>query len=201
MAIRIAALAVLGPVMALRRWWWRRRRGAAVRSSVRPGPPARGGALARLDWILDVPGREERAARRRVTAALVGLAAALGRPGDVYHLIHRTPWDDEAEFRAVGPLLQALGDRLHGHLGREPLEGRTALWPVLERGIHLALVADAATVDPDAPGEPDGIVGALPCRWAFAVAWRRERASTVFRVAVWAPPEAMATVRSHLERA
>jgi len=147
-----------------------------------------------------VPSKGERAARRRVATAIVRIAGRVGRSGDIYHLVYRPPGASDAELRAVGPLLQALGDRVHTHLAREALEGRTSLWPALPRGVWLAEHVDAGEADPDAPGEPDGLVGRLPCRWAFAMAWRRERAATVFRVAVWVPTEAFDAVRSCLDR-
>jgi len=158
-----------------------------------------GGGLGRLDWTVDVPLEEERAARRRVTGAIVRIAESIGSPGDIYHVVSRSPVESETDLRAIGPMLQALGDRLHTFLGREVLQGRTSVWPVLPRGVHLAEYVEAVRYDPDAPGEPGGLLAELPCRWAFAVAWRRERASVIYRVALWVPTEVAATVRAVLE--
>ncbi len=198
LAVRIAALGILGPVVALRRWVWRIRRGREDRSRVAEGPAVTAAGLRRVDWTLDVPSAEERAARRRVTSALVRIAGTVSRPGDVYHLVHRPPGEPETELRAVGPQLQALGDRIHGHLSRSILEGRTSLWPALERGVFLAEHVDPVAFDPDAPGEPDAAMATLPCRWAFALAWQRQKASTVFRVALWVPQESVETVHAFL---
>jgi len=195
-ALRLAALAVLGPAVALRRWWSARKRGGRTESSVREASVPGRGDLCRVDLELDLPLERERAARRELTALVVRLAEALGGRGEVYHLVHRPPWEPESELRAVGPRLQVLGDRFHQHLGRNELESCTSVWLALPPGVFLGTLLDPAAYDPAARGEPDGLLADLPCRWGFAAAWRRREASVLFRLALYVPDTAGPTARN-----
>lgn len=154
----------------------------------------------RLDLVVDVPVADEPGLRLRATDSLVRLAEVLRRPGDVYHLVVRPLDEEESRLRPIGPLIQELGEQLALQLGRTAVRGRTLLWLTLDRGRPLVAAADPGTADPDAPGEPDGLVAAADPRWAAATAIVARGPSVVLRIAVWAGEDDAAAADAALRR-
>ncbi len=195
LAPAVIALAPLAAVLGgLRRW----RRGTATRFEITwrevPG-------RARLEARLDVPAAGEGSARLRCTDAVVRVAETLRSPDDVYHLVWRPRSNEPARLRAVGPLVQQLGDRVALELGRPATGGHTLLWLALTRGRRPGEVVDAATADPGAAGEPDALVTACDPRWAAASAVALRGPAVVFHLAVWVPPAVAGRVERILRRA
>jgi hypothetical protein len=197
-AFRLAALSVLGPLVAARRWWSARARGTRAEASFEERTVPGREDFTRLDLEVDVPADRERAARRELTELVVRLAEVLEGGNEVYHLLYRCPWEAETELKAVGPRLQALGDRLHQHLGRGELERTTSVWLALPRGLYLGTLLDPEAYDPGAEGEPDGLFARLPCRWGFGAAWMRREASVLFRFAFYVPEAGRSAARDLL---
>jgi hypothetical protein len=188
---------VLAPIAAAARALARRRRGTAERGGL---ARSRAGERIRLDVSVDVPIADEVALRLRVTDAVVRAAESLRRPHDVYHLVVRPLDDDEPRLRPVGPLVQELGEQLALQLGRTAMRERTLLWLTLGRDRPLATAVDSDAADPDAPGEPDGLVAAADPRWAAATAVARRGPSAVLRLALWVPEPDAAGVEAILRR-
>jgi len=193
-------LAVMSPFVAIVRTWRRRRRGDDVRvkRKVTVWPDAEHGTLRRIDVTVDVPAAAETVFRRRVTDTVVRIAEALRRSDDVYNMVYRMPADEEALALPVGPLLQELGERFFLALNQGSLEGRTVVWLTLGRGTALAQVVDPATCDPEADGEPEGLLGTPEARWTMASEWARVGPSLVIRLVLVVPAESLESVRARL---
>lgn len=199
-AAGLAVLAVMSPfaliIQSFRRW----RRGDAVRVAVAATP--RQGATNRLqqriDATIDVPLGVEVRIRRKLTDAIVRIAEDLRRPDDVYNMVYRMPSDEEAVTLPVGPQLQELGERFFLVLNQGNLTGRTVVWLTLGRGTALARVADPVTYDPEAEGQPDGLLGTVEARWSMASEWARVGPSLIIRLILVVPASAEAAVSARL---
>ncbi len=156
--------------------------------------------MERLDLTLDLPAGREVEATRELVAAVAWCAERLRAPGDVYHLVERPPWEEEAELRAVGPQVQELAERLALRWGRPELSGTTGVWLVLPAGRWLGRVVPPG-YDPEAAGEPERLLLEAGCRWGFAEAMARDPASVRYRVVVYAVPGAADRVADRLQRA
>jgi len=178
-----AVLAVMSPFALLVHAWRRWRRGDDVRVVVEATERSdtEEGA-ARVEVTVDLPRNDEGGFRRRATDAVIRVAESLRRPDDVYNLIYRTPADDEALALPVGPLLQELGERFFLTLNQGSLDGRTLVWLTLGRGTALAEVVDPATCNPEADGEPEGLLATPEARWAMASEWALVGPSLVIRL-------------------
>lgn len=199
-AARLLILGVLGPLVAARRWGRRRRRGDEFLVELDEGRLERtDGDLERLSLVVDVPPESERTTRREVTALVARVAEDLETDGYVYHLVYRLPWECEARLRSVGPKVQELGERLHLQLGRPELQRLTSVWLVLPRSVYLGTVVDAGVCNPEAEGEPEALIGGLPCRWACATAWWRDEASVFFKVVLYLPIGSTVAARARVE--
>lgn len=196
-ALTAPALVLLAPAAAAVRLVRRWRRGGAERG--RLGRSIVGGRC-RLALTLDVPAATAAMTRLRLTDVVVRVAEALREPDDVYHLVWRPQPEEPAKLRAVGPLVQELGERVALELARPATAGHTLLWLVLPRARHLGGAVDPQNADPDAAGEPDGLVAACDPRWAAATAVAPRGPSQLLRLAVWIPESHAARVEPILRR-
>jgi hypothetical protein len=195
----LAVLAVMSPVALVVQSWRRWRRGDDVRVTFDGDGWAHGTeARSRLDVTLDVPLHAEGDFRRRVTDTVIRVAEALRRADDVYNMIYRLPSDDEALALPVGPQLQELGERFFLALNQGSLSGRTVVWLTLGRETSLARVVDPMTCDPEAEGQPVGLLGTLEARWAMASEWARVGPSLVIRLVLVVPANSVESVRARL---
>jgi hypothetical protein len=186
------ALTLLSPFVVAVQSWKRWRRGTDVIAGVHTGPPVTsvGTELFRIDIEFDVPGVVEADFRRRLTGTVVRVAEALRVEDDVYHLIYRLPWDAEPVLLPVGPKLQELGERFSLLQSRGAMAGRTAVWLTLGREHALSEIVDPLTYDPEADGEPEGVLTHAAARWSMATEWARVGASLVVRLILFVPPSA-----------
>ena len=199
-AAGLAVLALMSPFVVVVQSWRRWRRGDDVRKALeiapwRDGPVGRWG---RVDATMDVPLDQESGFRRHLTDAVVRIAESQRRPDDVYNMIYRLPSDEEALVLPVGPQLQELGERFFLALNQGSLSGRTVVWLTLGRDRALAQVVDPVTCDPEAAGEPDGLLATPEARWAMASEWARIGPSLVIRLILIVPVAEMTTVRDLL---
>jgi hypothetical protein len=199
-AAGLAVLALISPfALVVHRWrCWRRGKDIRVAVASTPRPASRDGERRRIDAVLDVPLTREQGFRRRVTDAVVRVAEDLRRPDDIYTMIYRSPADEEAVALAVGPQIQALGERFSLTLNQGPVEGRTVVWLTLGRGTALAEVVDRFTCDPEGVGEPEGLLSRAEARWAMASEWARVGPSLIIRLVLVVPSTASETVRDRL---
>lgn len=198
-AAAAVGLAVLAPlaaaVRAVRAW----RRGSSVLVDwVRRTPE--GGGLVVIDLTADVPVPFLERFRRRLTETIVGVAEALRRPDDVYHVIHRDRAADETIVLPVGPQLQELGDRFHLVLTQGAMRGRTVVWLTLPSQRRLVELVDPFSYDPEQPGEPDGMLRASGMRWGMVSAHALRGPSTLVRLVLHVPAESAAQVEALLAR-
>lgn len=142
---------------------------------------------ARVDVCLDVPRNAEPGFRRRLTDAVVRVAEVLRSPDDVYHLVYRLPSDEEPVVLPVGPQLQELGDRFLLVSSQNALSGHTAVWLALPRGRALSEILDPLTYDPEAQGEPEGLLEHAGAQWSMASEWAQIGPSLVVRLVVIVP--------------
>ena len=201
--LRVAAgglvLAVLAPAAALVRTWRRWRCPARRRVAISESTAAAPGRV-RLELHAEVPAVEELGWRTRLTDAVVRLAESLRSADDVYHLVYRVPGEPEAVLLAIGPQLQALGERFSLALGQLELEGRTAVWPVLPRRCHVSMAIDPFAVDPEADEDRDRLLGLPELRWGLATAWVRRDGAFELRLLADLPASAALRARSILAR-
>jgi hypothetical protein len=195
-----AALTVFAPFVLAVRGWRAWRRGSEIRSTIdsQSLTNSAGTDLIRVDLRLDVPHRAEPGFRRRLVDAVVRVAEALRLSDDVYHLAYRLPWDDEPVVMPVGPQLQELGERFSLVQSQGAMAGRTAVWLTLGRDEALSGVVDPDTYDPEADGEPEGLLTHPDVRWSMATEWARVGPSLIFRLIFVIPSEAEPRVRSLL---
>ena len=184
-------------VKRLQRW----RRGDALRSTleVRDFAAVSGVERRCVDLTLDVPESIEPGVRRRVTDAVVRIAESLRRLDDVYNVLYSPPGDPEPVVLPVGPQLQELGERFFLTLTQGSLAGRTAVWLTLGRDVALSDVVDPMTCDPEAVGEPEGLLAAAEARWGMASEWVKVGPSLVIRLMIVVPAEASAEVEAALQ--
>jgi hypothetical protein len=182
--IGAAALALLSPFVLLVQSWRRWRRGSEVKMKINAGPltGAAGTELRRVDLELDVPPPAEPGFRRLLTGTVVRVAETLRVSDDVYHLVYRLPWDEEPVLIPVGPNLQELGERFSLVQSQGAMAGRTAVWLTLGREHALSEVVDPIAYDPEADGEPEGLLSHPAPRWSMATEWARTGPSLVVRL-------------------
>jgi hypothetical protein len=197
----LAVLAVMSPFALIIQSWRRWRRGSVVRVAVAATPWSDDTSrpLQRIDATIDVPLAAEAGFRRRVTDAVVRIAEDLRQPDDVYTMLYRMPSEGEAVTLPVGPQLQELGERFFLVLNRGTLAGRTVVWLTLGRGTALAEIVDPYTVDPEAEGQPDGLLGTAEARWSMASEWARVGPSLIIRLMFVVPSSAETAVSDRLK--
>ena len=182
------ALAVLAPLAALYRSWARRKRGSEVvvdsHTEVFERPEA---GWTRVATTVDVPQSVD--GGHLVTACVVRIAEGLGSGDEVFHLVHREPGRQETIAVPLGSTINDLAERLLLSCRRSVLDGRTLVWPVLQRGRHLGEVIDPVAYDPEAPGEPEKLLRTAPIAWVLVLRRRRVAASTVFEMIFIVPED------------
>lgn len=175
------ALAVLAPLAALYRWWAGRRRGSEVVVDFHTEAFGRSEAgWVRAEATIDVPHSAD--GSRLITRSVVRIAEDLGAAGEIFHLLHREPGRQETIAVPLGSAVNDLAERLALSCHRSILDGRTLVWPALPRGRYLGECLDPVTYDPEAPGEPEGVLRTAPITWALVLRRRRGVASTVFEM-------------------
>ena len=184
-----AALTALAPFVLAVLGWKKWRRGPEIRTTIdiEPLTNSAGADLRRIDLRLDVPQPAEPGFRRRLTDAVVRVAEVLRLSDDVYHLVYRLPWDEEPVLISVGPLLQELGERFELVQSQGVMAGRTAVWLTLGRDRSLSEVVDPVAYNPEADGEPEGLLTHRDVRWSMATEWARVGPSLVFRLVLVVP--------------
>ncbi len=185
-------LAALSPFVVAVRGWKKWRRGPEIRTRIFAGrlTNAAGAELRRIDLTLDVPQPAEPGFRRQLTDSLVRVAEEIRAPDDVYHLVYRLPWDEETVALPVGPKLQEFGDRCALVQSQGTMAGRTAVWLTLGRDYSLSEVMDPVAYNPEAEGEPEGLMMHPSLRWSMATEWARVGPSLVVRLILVVPPSA-----------
>ena len=184
-----AALAALAPFVLAVQGWKKWRRGPEVRATIdiEPLTNSAGADLRRIDLSFDVPQPAEPGFRRRLTDAVVRVAEVLRLSDDVYHLVYRLPWDEEPVANPVGPKVQELGERFALVQSQGVMAGRTVVWLTLGRDRALAEVVDPVAYNPEADGEPEGLLTHRDVRWSMATEWARVGPSLVFRLVLVVP--------------
>ncbi len=184
-------LAALSPIVLSVRSWRKWRRGSEIRTTadIEPLTNSAGADLCRIDLSFDVPQPAEPGFRRRLTDSVVRVAEALGESDDVYHLVYRLPWEEEPVAMPIGPKLQELGDRFALAQSQGVMAGRTAVWLTLSRDRALSEVVDPDDYDPEADGEPNGLLMHRDLRWSMATEWARIGPSLLFRLVLVVPAD------------
>ena len=193
----MAILPVVAPVAAIVQRWRTWRRGRDLRVSTDVSPSKRPG-YSRVDVTFDRPRGQQPGFRRRLTDAVVRVAEVQRKSDDVYNVIFRLPTDTEPMALPVGPQLQALGERFFLVLNQGNLAGRTVVWLTLGHGESLAMVVNTATYDPEAAGEPEGLLQHESVRWSVATEWADVGPSLVVRVIGCVPTEKVQVIQSLL---
>jgi hypothetical protein len=201
-ALGTVALLLLAPAAAAVRSIarWRRGNRVIVRWTGEGFPSAASDARWRVDLELDVPPSKVAELRRMLTDTVVRIAELLRREDDVYHMAYRLPELQETVLVPVGPLLQELGERFALILDEGSLAGRTVVWPTLASERAVSELLDPSGYDPEAPGEPDRIMGHADIRWGLASSWAETGASVVHRVLLYLPAAAAPEIDRLLER-
>lgn len=196
----LVSLVVLAIPVGLVRSWKAWRRGAewrthwtSRRSDDTPGS-------LRIDLDADIPSRSTGDFPKRLTDTVIRIAEHLRHSGDHYHHIYRDPAEPDAVLLPLGPQLQELGERLILALRQSDLSNRTAVWLTLPARPAIAELVDPAIYDPDATGEPEGLVAEINARWAMATEWARIGPSTVYHVILWVPVDSAPAIDSLLAR-
>lgn len=194
------SLAVLALPVGLVRSWQAWRRGESWRIDWTNHKDDRSDqiGLIRVDLGADIPARSAGDFPNRLTETVIRIAELLRRSDDTYHHIYRIGSEPDAVLLPVGPSLQKLGERLILALGQGELAHRTALWLTLPARQAIATVVDPETYNPEAEGEPLGLVNRSAARWAMATTWGRIGPSMVYRVVLWIPETSLPTVESLL---
>jgi hypothetical protein len=197
----LLATLVLAPAAAAVRWWRAVRRGREVRAGweQRSLRLADGGLRPCFELRLDAPLEAETEVVRRLTGTLVRLAEGLRRADDVYHQVVRPAGEGETLLRPVGVRVQSLGERFHLGVGRRPLALRTQLWLALPAGVALAEVVDPFRDDPDASGQPEGLLADPRLRWGVASAFAPAGPSVRYRLLIVVPAAADRVVAGLVE--
>jgi hypothetical protein len=187
--IAAVALAVLSPFVVAVQSWKRRRRGTEIRARAQSQSLATREGIERREIAVDfdVPGVAESDFRRRLTETVVRVAERLRAPDDVYHLVYRPPWDAEPVLLPLGPQLQELGERFSLVQSQGAMAGRTAVWLTLGREQALSEIVDPVAYDPEAAGEPEGLLTHPALRWSMATEWSRIGPSLLLRVLIVVP--------------
>lgn len=184
--IAAPALAVLAPVAALYRSWARWRRGSAVVVEVHTEAFERSEAgWSRVRATVDFPHSLD--GGRLITTCVVRVAEGLAGGGEVFHLVHREAGCEETIAVPLGSAINDLAERLLLSCHRSISDKRTLVWLALRRGRHLGEVIDPVTYDPEAPGEPDRLLGSAPMNWALVLKRHRGAAATFFEMSFLVP--------------
>ena len=201
-AVGAVALALLSPFVAAIRTWRSWRRGSEVRSSLEVTSVARsdGSQLQGFDLSVDAPIAAEPELRRRLTDTVIRVAEALRRDDDVYHLVYRLPWDEEATAIPVGPQMHELGERFSLVQSQGALLGRTAVWLTTGRHRALAEVIDPLVYDPESEAEPHTLQRHPDVRWSMATARARNGPSFEYRLIITVPRELATRIAGLVER-
>ena len=194
-------LAVFAPFVVAVRGWRKWRRGSEIRTNVdiEPLTNSAGSDLGRIDLSFDVPQPAEPGFRRRLTDSVVRVAEVLRASDDVYHLVYRLPWDEDPVAMPVGPKLQELGDRFALVQSQGAMAGRTAVWLTLGPDRALAELVDPVAYDPEADGEPDGLLTHPDLRWSMATEWVRVGPSLIVRLVLVVPAHRADRVKTFLD--
>jgi len=194
-------LAALSPIVLSVRSWRKWRRGSEIRTTVdiEPLTNSAGADLRRIDLSFDVPQPAEPGFQRRLTDSVVRVAEALGESEDAFHLVYRLPWEEEPVAMPIGPKLQELGDRFALVQSQGAMAGRTAVWLTLSRDRALSELVDPNDYDPEAGGEPNGLLMHRDLRWSMASEWARVGPSLVLRLILVVPADQTDRVKTVLE--
>jgi hypothetical protein len=196
----LLSLVVLAIPVGLIRTWQNWRRGSDWRIDWNARSAADPSGRVRIDLDADIPYRSAGDFPKRLTDTVIRIAELLRQPDDNYHHIYRDPAEPAAILLPVGPLLQELGERLILALRQSGLANRTAVWLTLPARPAIADLVDPATYDPDAAGEPEGLVEQTQARWAMATEWARVGPSTIYHLILWLPEDSASAVESLLAR-
>lgn len=196
----ILSLVVLAVPVGLVRTWQSWRRGAEWRLGWKIRPADATSGPLRIDLEADIPHQTTGDFPRRLTDTVIRIAELLRQPDDHYHLIYRDPAEPDAILLPIGPMLQGLGERLILALRQHELADRTTVWLTLPPRPAIAELVDPAAYDPDAAGEPEGLVEKTDARWAMATEWARIGPSTIYHLILWVPEDSASAVEAHLAR-
>lgn len=199
-AFGLASLVVLAIPVGLVRSWKAWRRGADWRIGWTSRPPTDISEKVRIDLNADIPSRSNGDFPRRLTDMVIRIAEHLRQPGDHYHHIYRDLAEPDAILLPLGPRLQELGERLNLALRQSDLSNRTAVWLTLPARPAIAELVDPAIYDPDAGGEPEGLVAETDARWAMATEWAQIGPSTIYHLTLWVPQNPASAVESLLAK-
>jgi hypothetical protein len=196
------AAALLAPAAALVRWWRAARRGSEARVGweQRSLRLVDGRLRSCLDLRVDAPRQAETEIVRRLTETVVRVAEGLRRGDDTYHQVVRPEGERETLLRPVGVRVQSLGERFHLDLGRRAVAPRTQLWLALPADVALAEVVDPLRDDPDASGQPEGLLADPRLRWGVASAFAPAGPSVRFHLLLVVPAGAERVVAGLVER-
>jgi hypothetical protein len=153
-----------------------------------------------FDLRIDAPRTAETELGLRLTDTVVRVAESLRRPDDAYHQVVRPEGEAETLLRPVGVRVQALGERFHLALGRRSLALRTQLWLTLSADLALIEVVDPLRDDPDAPGQPEALLGDPRLRWGVASAFAPAGPSIRYRLLIVVPEGAETVVAGLVDR-
>jgi hypothetical protein len=156
--------------------------------------------LTRIELSIDVVSAGVEAFRPVATDVVVRVAESLRRPDDVYHMVYRDAAAGETVVIPVGPQLQELGERFHLTLSQGSLAERTAVWFTLDRSGRVVDFVDPFDYDPEAEGEPEGLLARSGMRWGMASSFASDGVSTLHRVVFFIPEDSVGRVNPILER-
>jgi hypothetical protein len=199
----MAGLVALAPVaLAVRRYRaWQRGSQLRVERTLGRLAVGEGDPFVRIDLTADVPASAAvEPFRRRLTEVVVRVAERLRRPDDVYHLLSRDPAGGETVVLPIGPLVQELAERFLLVLGIRAMAGRTSVWLALASSRRVVDLVDPFSYDPEAEGEPERLLASSGMRWGMASSFAPRGASVLFRLVLYVPADAAATVEGLLEK-
>jgi hypothetical protein len=79
------------------------------------------------------------------------------------------------------------------------MAGRTSLWLTLASSRRVVDLVDPFGYDPEAEGEPERLLASSGMRWGMASSFAPRGASVLFRLVLYVPAGAAATVEELLE--
>lgn len=199
-AFGFLTLVVLAVPVALLRSWQAWRRGADWRIGWTCRPVAASSNRVRIVLEADIPLSNTESFPKRLTDTVIRIGEHLRQPDDHYHHIYRDPAELDAILLPLGPQLQEFGERLILALHHTDLTHRTAVWLTLPARPAIAELVDPGTYDPDAAGEPEGLVKRTNARWAMATEWARVGPSMIYQVTLWVPEDSAPAVEALLAR-